>query len=123
LIYGMTRRGTEGSSSRECPLCKHDKDETENHLFLECDTILLNEEAMKTTLKYLISQGIDVERAVTINTIPLADPLKSTRDFKLITEFTCLVWTSSNVARYEEGKTFTPTDVTQIIWRKMATVP
>jgi hypothetical protein len=88
-------------------------DETEEHLFLKCHVFLLTREALETTLKQLTGPSTDVERAVTLNTLPGADPQKTTRAFRLLAEFRRLVWTLRNADRYEK-RNHTPDAVKQV---------
>ena len=74
LIYNTTPVSSRNYKDRGarigCPLCRPGADETEQHLYLTCNTILQT----KNTLQQFIQAGtihkVDIDKAITLNIIP-----------------------------------------------------
>ena len=97
LIYNMTptsERPEQKTLHRpRCPLCQYLLIETERHLFLECKVIQNTKSTLTQLLKAGTSYPVNIDRAITLNTIPKShNATQHVISLRLLAEYRLHIW-------------------------------
>ena len=76
-----------------CPLCRSGADETEQHLYLTCNTILQTNSTLQQFIQAGTIHNVDIDKAITLNIIPDSiNKKQQTISLRILSQYRKHIW-------------------------------